>query len=314
MLLRVRPLRGDEMVGNVATEMTELEPADFHLLSGLEHGMRFSEWVAAGKIPEFSRLDEEEVDYRVDRCMDRGLVERKTIQYTGYRLTFEGYDALALHAFAERDTVDGVGAPLGVGKESDVYEARSFEPLALKYHREGYTNFREVQKEREYTAEKEHRSWLYTARKAAEREYETLQALYPDVSVPKPVDQNRHAVVMAKVDGVELSRAKLDSGQVVGVLDLVLSEMAAAYRTGYVHADMSEYNVFVASDGVTVFDWPQTVTTDHANARELLERDVENVLGYFERKYPQETPEVDRPAVAAAIAGDDFVSITEIGV
>ena len=300
------------MVENVATQMAELESEDFHLLSGVEHGMRFSEWVAAGKIPEFSRLDDEEVDYRVDRCMDRDLIERKTIQYTGYRLTFEGYDALALHTFAERDAVDGVGAPLGVGKESDVYEARSFEPLALKYHREGYTNFREVQKEREYTAEKEHRSWLYTARKAAEREYDALETLYPEVSVPKPVDQNRHAVVMEKLDGVELSRAKLGSGQVRGVLELVLEEMAAAYRAGYVHADMSEYNVFVSAEGVTVFDWPQAVPTDHENSEELLERDIENLLGYFERKYPNETPKLDRGALADLLAVDEFEGVGEL--
>ena len=300
------------MVENVATVFSDLEPGDFYLLSGLEHGMRFSEWVATGKLPAFSRLDEEEVGYRVDRCMDRDLIERKTIQYTGYRLTFEGYDALALHTFAERGTVDGVGAPLGVGKESDVYEARSFEPLALKYHREGYTNFREVQKEREYTAEKEHRSWLYTARKAAEREFEALETLYPDVSVPKPVDQNRHAIVMEKVNGVELSRAELEPAQVVGVLELVLEEMTAAYRAGYVHADMSEYNVFVASDGVTLFDWPQAVPTDHENSRELLERDVENLLGYFERKYPGETPDVDRRALAGALADDTFEGVREL--
>ena len=300
------------MVENVAMQMAELEPEDFHLLSGVEHGMRFSEWVATGKIPEFSRLDDEEIDYRVDRCMDRGLVERKTIQYTGYRLMFEGYDALALHTFAERDTVDGVGAPLGVGKESDVYEARSFEPLALKHHREGYTNFREVQKEREYTAEKEHRSWLYTARKAAEREYDALETLYPEVSVPKPVDQNRHAVVMEKLDGVELSRAGLESEQVRGVLELVLEEMAAAYRAGYVHADMSEYNVFVSSEGVTVFDWPQAVPTDHENSEELLKRDVENLLGYFERKYPNETPDLDRRALADALAADEFEGVDEL--
>ena len=300
------------MVRNVATQMVELEPEDFHLLSGVEHGMRFSEWVVTGKIPEFSRLDEEEVDYRIDRCMDRGLIERKTIQYTGYRLTFEGYDALALHAFAERNTVDGVGAPLGVGKESDVYEARSFEPLALKYHREGYTNFREVQKEREYTAEKEHRSWLYTARKAAEREYDALETLYPEVSVPKPVDQNRHAIVMERVDGVELSRAGLNPEQVVGVLDLVLEEMATAYCEGYVHADMSEYNVFVNSEGVTVFDWPQAVPTDHANVDELLERDVENVVGYFRRKYPNHVERVDTSGLAAAIATGEFDGIAPL--
>jgi RIO kinase 2 len=299
------------MVQNVAAQMAELEPEDFHLLSGLEHGMRFSRWVAVEKLPEFSRLDDEEVTYRVDRCMDRGLVERKTIQYTGYRLTFEGYDALALRTFSERDTIDGVGAPLGVGKESDVYEARSFQPLALKYHREGYTNFREVQKEREYTADNEHRSWLYTARKAAEREYEALETLYPDVRVPRPVDQNRHAIVMEKLDGVELSRAKLDSGQVVGVIDLICEEMAAAYDAGYVHADMSEYNVFVSSEGVTIFDWPQAVPTEHENSEELLKRDVENLLGYFERKYPNETPEVDRSALAAALAENSFETVRE---
>ncbi|WP_178915937.1 serine/threonine-protein kinase RIO2 [Natronomonas gomsonensis] len=299
------------MVQNVAAQMAELEPEDFHLLSGLEHGMRFSRWVAVEKLPEFSRLDEEEVTYRVDRCMDRGLVERKTIQYTGYRLTFEGYDALALRTFSERDTIDGVGAPLGVGKESDVYEARSFQPLALKYHREGYTNFREVQKEREYTADNEHRSWLYTARKAAEREYEALETLYPEVRVPRPVDQNRHAIVMEKLGGVELSRAKLDSGQVVGVIDLICEEMAAAYGAGYVHADMSEYNVFVSSEGVTIFDWPQAVPTEHENSEELLGRDVENLLGYFERKYPNETPDVDRAALAAAIVADSFETVRE---
>jgi RIO kinase 2 len=297
------------MVRNVAGEMAELEPEDFHLLSGLEHGMRFSRWVAEGKLPEFSGLDSENVDYRLDRCERRGLIERKTIQYTGYRLTFEGYDALALHTFAERDTIDGVGGPLGVGKESDVYEVRSFQPLALKYHREGYTNFREVDKERDYTSDKEHISWFYTARKAAEREYEALETLYPDVRVPRPVDQNRHAIVMAKMDGVELSRAGLTDEQVVPVLDLVLDEMAGAYREGFVHADMSEYNVFVGSEGVTVFDWPQAVPTDHANAEELLARDVTNIVGYFQRKYPQHTPEVDEAALADAIREDDFETV-----
>ena len=292
------------MVQNVATEMADLASEDFYLLSGVEQGMRFSEWVAREKLPDFADLTDEEVDYRLDRCERRGLIERKTIQYEGFRLTFEGYDALALHTFAERETIDGVGAPLGVGKESDVYEVSSYTPLALKYHREGYTDFREVNRGREYTADHEHVSWMYTARKAAKREYEALETVYPDVSVPRPVDQNRHAIVMERVDGVELGRAKLEDGQVLGVLDLVLREMGAAYDAGFVHADMSEYNVFVDSDGVTVFDWPQAVSTDHANADELLARDVENVVGYFRRKYPHHVDGVDTAGLASAVAGD----------
>ncbi|GGL33148.1 hypothetical protein GCM10009037_15980 [Halarchaeum grantii] len=301
------------MVRNVAEDVAALEQEDFNLLSGVEHGMRFSEWVNREKLPEFARLTEEEVDYRLDRVEDRGLVERQTIQYEGFRLTFEGYDTLALKAFAERDTLSGFGAPLGVGKESDVFEVQSYKPLALKFHREGYTNFREVQKERDYTSDNDHVSWFYTARKAAEREHEALHSLYPDVSVPQPVDQNRHAIVMEKVDGVELNRAKLEDGQVVGVLDLVLDEIATAYDEGFVHADVSEYNVFVREDGVVLFDWPQSVPTDHENAREFLGRDVRNIVSYFQRKYPNPTPDIDTEAVADAVAANEFETVRAHG-
>ena len=298
------------MVQNVAPVMAELEPEDFHLLSGIEQGMRFSEWVKREKLPDFTGLTPENVTYRLDRCMDRELVERKTIQYEGYTLTFEGYDALALHTFAERETISGVGSPLGVGKESDVYEVQSYRPLALKYHREGYTNFREVMKEREYTADREHVSWQYTARKAAEREYDALETLYPDVHVPQPIDHNRHAIVMERMGGVELSKAGLEPEQVVRLLEMILEEIQTAYQEGYVHADISEYNVFVDSDGITIFDWPQAVPTDHENSDELLQRDVTNIVGYFRRKHPQKIPEsVDIGHVSASIRDDEFESL-----
>ena len=299
------------MVRNVAGEMADLEAEDFYLLSGIEQGMRYSEWVSRGRLPEFSRLTAEDVGYRIDRCEARGLLERRTIQYEGYRLTPEGYDALSLRTFAEREAIEGVGEPLGVGKESDVYEVRSYKPLALKYHREGYTNFREVDKGREYTADSQHVSWLYTARKAAEREYEVLSELYPGVQVPRPIDHNRHAIIMARMDGVELSRARLEPEQARPVCDLVLREVGKAYDAGYVHADMSQYNVFVGEEGITVFDWPQAVSIDHANAGELLERDVSNITNYFRRKHPGEVPETDTGALARAITAGEFTSVSE---
>lgn len=298
------------MVRNVAPEMASLEPEDFYLLSGIEHGMRFSKWVNREKLPEFSNLTEKEVDYRIDRCHDRELIERKTQQYEGYRLTFEGYDALALRTFSERDTIRGFGAPLGVGKESDVYEVQSYKPLALKYHREGFTNFREVQKERDYTADNQHVSWQYTARKAAEREYDVLETLYPDVRVPRPIDHNRHAIIMDKIDGVELSRAALEQDQVVPVLDLIVGEMQGAYDRGYVHSDMSAYNVFVGKDGITIFDWPQAVATDHENAPELLARDVKNIVQHFQQKYPQQVRrELDVQAIVDAVVAGEFETV-----
>ncbi|WP_226480318.1 serine/threonine-protein kinase RIO2 [Natrinema amylolyticum] len=300
------------MVRNVAGLLPELDEEDFYLLSGVEQGMRFSEWVQREKLPKFANMTEEEVDYRLERCLKRGLVEKKTIQYEGYTLQFEGYDVLALRALVEQDTISEFGSPLGVGKESDVYEVKSYKPLALKYHREGYTNFREVHKERDYTSENDHVSWMYTARKAAEREHDILEELYPDVAVPQPIGQNRHAIVMEKMDGVELSQTRLEDEQVLGVLELLLSEIARAYANGYVHADMSEYNVFVNEAGVKVFDWPQAVPTDHENAGEFLRRDLTNIVGYFRRKYPQHVPDdLASDDIADSIESESFETITE---
>ena len=298
------------MVQNVAEIVAAFEPADVHLLSGIEHGMRFSEWVDRGKLPNFAGLTPEEVSYRLDRSLDWGLIERKTIHYEGYRLEFEGYDALALNTFAERDTISGLGAPLGVGKESDVYEARSHRPVALKYHREEIANFRAVDKERSYTADREHVSSLYTARQAAEREHETLSELYPEVSVPRPIDQNRHAIIMEKMAGVELADAQFADHEVQPMLDAILAELAAAYKVGYIHADISEYNIFVDASGPTIFDWPQSVPTDHPNAEEYLRRDVTNLIGYFKRKYPNVIEEVDPASVTDAIAAESFQTIS----
>lgn len=279
------------MVRNVAPLVAELEPEDFHVLSGIERGMRYSELVDRERIPDLGGLTEKETGYRLERALKRGLIEKRTIQYEGYRLTFEGYDALALHTFATRDTIDGVGAKLGVGKESDVYEARSSRPMALKFHREGIGNFRNLDRERDYTADRRHKSDLYTARVAAEREYTILRSLHPRVSVPMPIDHNRHAIVMEKLEGEQLSRVALGDEEVSPVCRRLFEQAAGAYEAGYIHADLSEYNVFITEDEVVLFDWPQGVSTAHENADDRLRRDVENCLSYFDRKYPGTIPD-----------------------
>ncbi len=171
------------MVRNVAGLLPELEAEDFYLLSGSSRECD-SPSGSSGRSCRTTLPDR-----RRGRVPPRALSQTRPDReedhsVRGYTLQFEGYDVLALRTFAERETITEFGSPLGVGKESDVYEVRSYKPHALKYHREGYTNFREVHKERDYASDNEHVSWMYTARKAAEREYETLEALYPDVAVP----------------------------------------------------------------------------------------------------------------------------------
>jgi RIO kinase 2 len=62
---------------------------------------------------------------------------------------------------------------------------------------------------------------------------------------------------------------------------------------------------------VTLFDWPQAVPADHENAMEFLARDVDNIVGYFQRKYPSDVPELDRGAIVDALVAGEFETVRE---
>ena len=292
------------MPNTLAETFAELEDEDFRVLNAVERGMQHNEWVPEDEIAGLARLHPDEAEYHASRLNDLELVEQRDLRYLGYRLVASGYDVLALKAFAERDTVTRLGSKIEVGKESDVYECSDEErELVLKVHREGYTQFRDTTRERDYTHDKGHLSWMYTARKAAETEYETLEALYSEVAVPEPVDQNRHALVMSRFDGVELRRADVD--EPIVVLDTVLKELSKAWDVGYVHSDMSAYNVMVSSDGIRVIDWPQAVETDHPHARQLLDRDISNLLSHFSKRYDEADLPTKEEAVERVVGGSD---------
>jgi RIO kinase 2 len=273
------------MLQDIAREFRNLERYDFRVLNGVEAAMRFFDWVPVNNLPSYARLPQEEVDYRIGRLSKHKLVQRKTAHYVGYKLTFTGYDALGIEALVRRNVIESIGSKVGVGKESDIYDAEreNGEIAIVKFHREG-TTFRHVKRSRGYFGQAERCSWMLASRLAAEREYEALTSLYGNVVVPKPIAHNRHVIVMALLNGREMGNTAL--GNPVTVLANIMLQVKSAHGRGVVHADLSEYNVIVCADGeVALIDWPQWVPVSHPNADELLYRDVTNLLSYFARKY-----------------------------
>jgi RIO kinase 2 len=272
-------------VENLAEAFLKLTDEDLVTLKGIEIGMRRYEWVPTTEISRISGLDPSKAEYRLDLLNGMGLVARETLHYLGYQIDFPAYDLLALDELVRRDAVICIGPKLGVGKESVVYEALGPEdlPLAVKFHREGRTSFKRVRRLREHLKGLPRFSWLYASALAARHEFQVMDKLYPQVSVPRPVAHSRHALVMERACGIELSRANIQNPE--EAMGAVLDEVAKAYSLKVIHADLSEFNIFVSEGGVEIIDWPQAVSTDHPNAAELVERDVANVLRFFERKY-----------------------------
>ncbi len=258
----------------------------FRVLLAIENKMRFYEWVPIEEIASFTDYDIKEIEFILSNLAKNKLIHRNIGAYEGYRIYFEAYDLLALNALVKRGSINAIGDIIGVGKESRVYEVTGGiidRHAIIKFHREGMTSFKHIRMKREYIEERKHLSWLYIARLAAKREYDALKKLYPAVSVPEPIDHNRHAVVMSFVRGQELAHTRIDEPG--WYLDEILGQIKKAYRLGIIHADLSEFNVFINPEGCEIIDWPQCVTPEHENAKELLYRDVENILSFFKRKY-----------------------------
>lgn len=113
---------------------------------------------------------------------------------TGYRLTYSGYDILALNVLQARGHISAVGSKIGMGKEADIYMAQTpdGDQVVLKFHRLGRTSFKAVKNKRDYVKSRTSVSWLYMSRLSALKEFAFMKALFEHgFPTPTPLDHNR---------------------------------------------------------------------------------------------------------------------------
>lgn len=268
----------------------ELEPEDLKILQAIEQQMKNYEHAPKEAISNQAELPIQEIDYRLPILIKKGLLQGWRGQYSGYSLTTAGHDTLAINALVKADVIEAFGKPLGVGKESDVYDALTptEQQVALKFHRLGRTSFKKTKRKRGYVTKYSYTpDWHQQSRIAAKKEYTALKLLHPKgVAVPEPIKQNRHVLVMGMIEGAELyHHPKLPDPQ--AVYNEILVNVKRAYRDAHIiHGDLSPFNIILQpNQHILIIDWPQNVSTKHPNAKELLERDLRNVLTFFQRKY-----------------------------
>lgn len=291
----------------------------------------------------------------------------------GFRLTYGGYDYLALHAFSLRGTVEAIGRQIGVGKESDVYlvsgrpiptedqisddaadadngedfrtpskyiDEGPLETFVLKIERLGRTSFRTVKSNRDYLGKRKHVSWMYMSRLGAEKEWTFLRALHRHgFPTPRPIDWNRHCIVMSLVAGrlleqiqpMDFNCSAEETPSVAQYLFSVLMRLLVRIAEyGLVHGDFNEFNLIVRDEfaddphyfmqncdpsdatfnwqkdsPIVMIDFPQMISTSHENAEEQFERDVTCLRLFFAKRFhfePLEWPNLK----------DDIVSKTTL--
>ena len=214
----------------------------------------------------------------------------------------------ALDGLIDDGWIEEVVSLVKSGKEATVYCCRACESLGMgEYAAAKYYRPRESRSFKDDTLYQEGRVILSPrARRAVAKrtdfgkavqqslwmgaEYETLQILHAaGASVPRPNTLADDVLLMeyvgdGRIPGRPLYSTILGRAAARDALDLLLDNIALWLRHHRIHGDLSPFNILhTESRGITVIDVPQAVDPRQSpHAHMLLQRDLANVLGYFE--------------------------------
>jgi RIO kinase 2 len=268
-----------------AKVVKNLEPEDYKLLKVLASSLKQHESLTRKEITTYSKMHENIVDFRINRLHNMKLIGKNK---GGFTLLMMGLDTVALKMLVDKDIIIAMGKPIGIGKESDVFEAitSSEQGRALKFFRIGRISFREVRRRRTFIGKEDIHQWLLVNIDAAKKEYNALNRLrHSGIRIPVLYYRAMHCVVMNRIDGLRLVNIhELEDPKIT--LQNILHDIGTAYKYNMINSDLSEYNVLLDSkNNIWIIDWPQVVSRSHPNAADLIKRDVYNIVNFFNRRF-----------------------------
>ncbi|KEP53668.1 Serine/Threonine-kinase RIO2 [Rhizoctonia solani 123E] len=293
-----------------ATDLRYITNDEFRVLTAVEMGSKNHEVVPSTLVAQIAGLRSGGINKLLGQLAQRNLIARvQNAKYDGYRLTYGGYDYLALRTFSKRDTIHAVGNQIGVGKESDIYVTSDTDgnQMVLKIHRLGRVSFRAVKEKRDYMGKRKSASWMYLSRLGAKKEWEFMKILYENgFPVPKPIDYARHCILMELIDAYPLRQiaSHPNPGSLYSSLMDVIVRFA---KSGLIHGDYNEFNILIRRETgePVVIDFPQMVSTRHVNAEWYFNRDVECIRRFFKRRFNYESALYPRFSKAVTGSEDD---------
>ena len=213
-----------------------------------------------------------------------------------------------LQPLVEDGLVDSVIRQLMSGKEAMVFIVRCGEEIrCAKVYKEA--NKRSFRQAVDYTENRKTRSGRRAramekrtryGRKAREEAWQSAEvdALYclaaAGVRVPTPYNFHEGVLLMELVTGADgepaprLNDVEFTAEDARTFHHALMLQVVRMLCAGVIHADLSEFNVLVGSEGPVIIDLPQAVDAAGNNhAKSMLERDVLNLTAYLGRYAPE---------------------------
>jgi RIO kinase 1 len=245
------------------------------------------------------RLDKARM--RIKRSEDRQVIEA----------VFDTKTLLTLYHLFNKGILDELNGVISTGKEANVYWGVQPDgaDAAIKIYRIATFNFKRISMYLEgdprFTRIPRARSGLITA--WASKEYKNLiRAEAAGVRVPHPIHVQRNLLVMEFIGEEGLPAPTMHQQEPENpepTRTTILQAISTLYhKANLVHADLSEYNIMLLNEPVLI-DISQAVVLDHPHSEMFFERDIRNILAYFD---DFDIPKLDLTETITAIRQGEY--------
>lgn len=282
------------------TFMRYLNQDDWKVLQAVERGSFNHEVVPTKLIIQLAHLRSGvgSTNKAIGDLAKVNLISRlRNASYDGYRITYNGFDYVALKTIYQHGNIEELEHTIGVGKESDIYSCKTKdgEKRVLKIHRLGRVSFRTVRNKRDYLKIGKGGSWMYLSKLAAQKEYEFMSILFHNgFDVPKPFDCSRHQVLMERINGFPM-RQLYQYKEIEKLYSNLMKFIVKLGNKGLIHCDFNEYNIMIVDNQdedlaksdkkFIVIDFPQCISIEHPDAEFYFKRDVDCIRRFFKRRF-----------------------------
>ncbi|MGC8676174.1 MAG: serine protein kinase RIO [Candidatus Micrarchaeia archaeon] len=229
-------------------------------------------------------------DYRLKERLkiEEGMLDTRTMQKVGKLF---GLGIISQFHFK-----------IATGKESDVYLAEPGKNVAgdvvvLKIYRIETSSFRNrldyvIGDPRFGSVKRDMHSVVDVWCK---KEFGNLEiAQEAGVNAPKPYAFSGNVLAMEFIGDNGVPAPQLRNAELANpekTMNEIIEQAMLLYKAGLVHSDLSEYNVLVRKGVPYLIDFGQAVVVEHPSSAIFLERDLHNVLAFFNKKYGIEADE-----------------------
>ncbi len=222
------------------------------------------------------------------------MVDKSKGDWKIYGNVFDEFTLKVLEHIEGQGHYDELKSELEVGKEANVFIAyKDAKPIIVKIYRLENCNFNKMylylRDDPRYPSIKPRRREIVFA--WVLREYRNLLiAREAGCNVPMPII-NRSNVLIEEFIGNDKVAPKLKDVEFKDYAELencskdVINEMKILLRKAkMVHGDLSEFNILYNNKKPVLIDFSQATSSKDYHAREYLERDVRNVVRFFNKR------------------------------